>query len=382
MNVTPRSSSSARVRSTIAFLSMKPARRGSRPRNTFCATVRSGSSLNSWNTVTSPASIAWTRVRVGDLTTLELDGARVRLVDAREDLHERRLAGAVLADQAVHLAATHVEVDAGQHAHAEEALRRCRRPAARRRSAPCGTGVSASMVSVMGHLDPGRRLGRLEHGVGEHRGAQTVGEGGEPVRRLPGDRHCRHRRRSRRTRPGTPSDAPRARAAGGPHRGRRCGVAQQQPRALARADPQLLRAAPDRSGDCAGVPCSSRVSAFLRPGAICETSSVPSAPGLGLDEHRGDVLVGHVPPRPLVEHPAGARGQARDPLPGHELDQVAQVRADVGEGARWTAGRGTARQSSSLCRSIQSCRYEQSSVSRLPTRPEATRALASRTIGW
>ena len=64
-----------------------------------------------------------TRVRVGDLTTLELHGAGVGLVHARDDLHEGRLAGAVLADEAVHLASTHIHVDAGQHGDAEEALR-------------------------------------------------------------------------------------------------------------------------------------------------------------------------------------------------------------------------------------------------------------------
>ncbi len=49
-------------------------------------------------------------------------GAGVALVDAREDLHERRLAGAVLADEAVHLAGAKGEADAVQHGHAEERL--------------------------------------------------------------------------------------------------------------------------------------------------------------------------------------------------------------------------------------------------------------------
>ena len=42
--------------------------------------------------------------------TLERDGARVRPMDAAENLHQRRLARAVLADEADNLSSRHVEV--------------------------------------------------------------------------------------------------------------------------------------------------------------------------------------------------------------------------------------------------------------------------------
>ena len=53
----------------------------------------------------------------------EREPALVGKVDAREDLHEGRLAGAVLADEGVHLAGSQREVDARQCTHAAETLR-------------------------------------------------------------------------------------------------------------------------------------------------------------------------------------------------------------------------------------------------------------------
>jgi hypothetical protein len=44
------------------------------------------------------------------------------VVEPVEDVHERRLAGAVLAEQRVHLAGGHVEVDVVVGQHAGEAL--------------------------------------------------------------------------------------------------------------------------------------------------------------------------------------------------------------------------------------------------------------------
>jgi hypothetical protein len=52
----------------------------------------------------------------------ELDGALVRCVHARHDLHERRLAGAVLTDDGVHLARPDIEVDVVEDAYAEKRL--------------------------------------------------------------------------------------------------------------------------------------------------------------------------------------------------------------------------------------------------------------------
>ena len=49
-----------------------------------------------------------------------VDRAGVRLVDAGHDLDQRRFAGAVLAEQRMHLAGPHVEADVGERAHARE----------------------------------------------------------------------------------------------------------------------------------------------------------------------------------------------------------------------------------------------------------------------
>ena len=62
--------------------------------------------------------------RVGhlDLLALDLDGAGVLLVDAGEDLHQRRLAGTVLADQRVDLSGAQLEPGVLQRLHAGEGL--------------------------------------------------------------------------------------------------------------------------------------------------------------------------------------------------------------------------------------------------------------------
>ena len=57
-----------------------------------------------------------------DLAAIHHEGAGRRLVHAGDDLHERRLAGAVLADEAVDLARAQGEVDAPQGLDAAEAL--------------------------------------------------------------------------------------------------------------------------------------------------------------------------------------------------------------------------------------------------------------------
>ncbi len=52
----------------------------------------------------------------------EVHGAAFRTQHAAHDVHQRRLAGAVLADQAEHAAGMEIEVDAVEHLHAEEGL--------------------------------------------------------------------------------------------------------------------------------------------------------------------------------------------------------------------------------------------------------------------
>src|SRR6185295_6660375 len=57
-----------------------------------------------------------------DLAALEQDLSRVRGLDAGQALHERALAGAVVADEGDDLAGEDGEVRAAQRAHAPEAL--------------------------------------------------------------------------------------------------------------------------------------------------------------------------------------------------------------------------------------------------------------------
>jgi hypothetical protein len=52
----------------------------------------------------------------------EGDGAAVGLVDARDDLDQRRLAGAVVTDERDDLSRRHVEMDVGEGAYGAEAL--------------------------------------------------------------------------------------------------------------------------------------------------------------------------------------------------------------------------------------------------------------------
>ena len=65
---------------------------------------------------------------------VDADLAVVVGVHAGEDLHQRRLAGAVLADQRVHLAGAKLEVDAVERGDAGEALGDRLGPQQRRRS--------------------------------------------------------------------------------------------------------------------------------------------------------------------------------------------------------------------------------------------------------
>jgi hypothetical protein len=74
-----------------------------------------------------------------DVLAVEEDLALVRPVEAGEDVRERALTGAVLAEQRVHLARGRLEVDAVIGDHAREPLRdRAHRHGGRRRGAVAG----------------------------------------------------------------------------------------------------------------------------------------------------------------------------------------------------------------------------------------------------
>ena len=112
-----------RAATTMARRSRKrPARSGSRPRKMLAATLSSGTRLSSWWMMATPA-------RSASRTLAKRTGASsIRISpscggeDAGEDLHQRRLAGAVLAHERVNLAGAEVEVDAVERGDAGEAL--------------------------------------------------------------------------------------------------------------------------------------------------------------------------------------------------------------------------------------------------------------------
>ncbi|GGO25218.1 hypothetical protein GCM10011576_47530 [Micromonospora parathelypteridis] len=67
-----------------------------------------------------PLRVAWAPEHAR--LTGELDGALVRGVPARDDLHESRLPGAVLTDNRVDLTRRDIEIDTVENAYPEEGL--------------------------------------------------------------------------------------------------------------------------------------------------------------------------------------------------------------------------------------------------------------------
>ena len=92
------------------------------PRTTFSRTVRLSASMKCWCTMPMPRAMASAGRREGDLLAVDRDGALVRLLHAVEDLHQGRLAGAVLADEGVDGALADGEVDVVVGDDAGEAL--------------------------------------------------------------------------------------------------------------------------------------------------------------------------------------------------------------------------------------------------------------------
>ena len=93
------------------------------------------------------------RARVGrrvdrDRRAVHLDRAAVEPVHAAQALDQRRLAGAVVAEQREHLAAAHVEVDPVERGDRAEALASLRAPRAPGRSATDGRGERAHACLV------------------------------------------------------------------------------------------------------------------------------------------------------------------------------------------------------------------------------------------
>ena len=97
---------------------------GSFARTMFSATVITGISMKCWCTIPIPASIAALR-RARSRRRLALDPnlALLGRVEPVEDVHQRRLARPVLAEERVHLAPPEVEADVVVGNDAREALR-------------------------------------------------------------------------------------------------------------------------------------------------------------------------------------------------------------------------------------------------------------------
>ena len=98
------------------------ASRGSTPRKTFCATVSCGTTDGSCAIAATPCSSASRGERNETSLAVEEHPPAVGAVDARDDLPERRLAGAVLADERVDRAAPDGERHARERLDAAEVL--------------------------------------------------------------------------------------------------------------------------------------------------------------------------------------------------------------------------------------------------------------------
>ena len=88
----------------------------------FSATERPSTTSSSWYIVAMPSLRPATGWGMVTGSPVDEDLALVGLVRAGEDLDQRGLAGAVLAEQAVHLAGADLEVDAVERSGAGELL--------------------------------------------------------------------------------------------------------------------------------------------------------------------------------------------------------------------------------------------------------------------
>ena len=163
----------------------------------FSATVMSGSSAGCWWTIASPSCCATSGVRPVDGLAGERDRALVGRDLAAGDAHQRRLAGAVLAEQRVHLARPQLERDVLERDDAREAL------------------PDAGQLEQRGHFGERRLDLRLGQVAGQERVTGQRRVAGDLVR-LAGDRVLerpsagpRSRRGPCRRSPSPPRTAPR-----------------------------------------------------------------------------------------------------------------------------------------------------------------------------
>ena len=117
--------------------SSRPPRVGSLPRTMFSRTVKLSASMKCWWTMPMPAAMASAGLRKCTSRPSSEDRALVGAVHAVEGLHQRRLAGAVLTDDRVHLAAGDPQLDVAVGDDAREALGDAAQLHRVRRSARC-----------------------------------------------------------------------------------------------------------------------------------------------------------------------------------------------------------------------------------------------------
>ena len=173
-------------------------------------------------------------------------------------------------------------------------------------------------------------------------------------------------------------------------------VALDDLRRAAPPDPQVSGCSWSKASVAPSVTTSSR-SWFLWPAEIWLTTTEPLVPADGAKQHERHVFGGDVPPGPNALTPTGREGVSghrvlrsvapyqlrahrREAIAGHELHEIAPVRADVGEGTRWTRQLGIDAPVVVLLRRQPVLQVAPVSEAHGGA-PLATRAHASRTIG-
>ena len=80
---------------------------------TFSCTLSSGKTLDTWNVLPSPSRVRKRDRLLRDVTPAEVDRAGRRAIEPRQEIEERRLAGAVRPDDPEQLALGNLEADIG-----------------------------------------------------------------------------------------------------------------------------------------------------------------------------------------------------------------------------------------------------------------------------
>ena len=140
----------------------------SAPSTTFSSTVRLSASMKCWKTMPMPElDRVGRRARTSTASPSTSMVPVVGLLHAVQDLHQRRLAGAVLADEGVDRAGADVDVDVVVGDHAREALADAAQPDRDGRRSSAGGAGAGDSSCVMAHA-PTVTVGWTRHGPGRH----------------------------------------------------------------------------------------------------------------------------------------------------------------------------------------------------------------------